>query len=165
MNRRQAVLAFTVFCLMSSKALATAQIPEEIQFDGRSEMLFSEPLNFYLVKHKNLAKLEPYLSKDGCSGSWRGYRGTWEIRDSRLNLIRLETDPCSERPTQVPLSTIFFEAAPVFATWYTGTLVVPTGKRIEYVHMGYQSRYEWYIVFTVVEGVVTGRRETSTQPK
>jgi hypothetical protein len=165
MNRRHAFLTLTLCCLVSSNALAIAQIPEEIQFEGRSEMLFSEPLNYYLVQNNNLAKLEPYLGKDRCSGSWRGYRGTWEIRDSRLHLLRLETSPCSERPTQVPLSAIFFDAAPVLAKWYTGTLVVPTGRRIEYVHLGYESRYEWYIVFTVVEGRVVDRRESSAQPK
>ena len=42
--------------------------------------------------------------------------------------------------------------APVRATWYTGVLQIPCGKRIRYVHMGYGSIYESDILFHVEEG-------------
>jgi hypothetical protein len=40
----------------------------------------------------------------------------------------------------------------VLADWYTGNLIVPTGKRIHYVHMGYASTYDSYLVFKIKGG-------------
>ena len=42
----------------------------------------------------------------------------------------------------------------VFAHWYTGTLRVPQGKVLKYVHMGYQSTFESDMLIDVERGVV-----------
>lgn len=166
MFARHALLLFLLWGVLSGRAAATAQIPEEIVIDGKSQILFSEPLNQYLLQRGKLALLEPHLSKERCSGSWRNYQGTWEIRNARLYLTRLQTDPCSDTPKEIPLSSLFVAATgPVFANWYTGTLLVPVGKQLRYVHMGYESEYERYIVFNVSAGKVTRRHESSTRPK
>lgn len=166
MIARRCLVALTLLGILSGQAWASAQIPEEILLDGKSEDLFSEPLNQYLLQDNHLALLEPLLSKQKCSGSWRDYRGVWEVRDARLYLSHLETDPCSSKPKAIPLSSVFLLAnGPVFAEWYTGTLIVPKGKLVKRVHMGYQSEYDWYVVFTVIKGKVVDRRETSTLQK
>ena len=166
MLARRHLLTLALLSALCDRALATAQIPEVILLDGNTEMLFSEPLNQYLLQANHLALLEPLLSKEMCSGSWRDYRGTWEIRDGRLYLSRLETDPCSSEPKEIPLHSLFIAASgPVFAGWYTGTLIVPRGKVIRGVHMGYQSGYEWYVILTVMKGKVVDRRETAKQPE
>ncbi len=129
-------------------------------------MLFSEPLGQWLLLGENLARFEKLRSKQVCSGSWRDYRGSWEIRESRLYLVRIETDPCDEKPREIPLGSLFpVEPGAVFASWYTGSLVVPVGRQLAYVHMGYQSRYERYIVFTIKGGVVASKTETTDMPR
>ncbi len=168
MIRRYIALAALapILAALSGDAFATAQIPDEIHFEGRTEMLFSEPLNDYLKSPENLAKLAPFLPRGRCSGSWRGYRATWEIMGSQLYLAELETDPCAEKPVQVPLEKLFiFTPRPVHATWFSGQLVVPVGKLVKYIHLGYESRYERYVIFEVTNGQVTKRTESSTPPR
>jgi len=45
-------------------------------------------------------------------------------------------------------------AGRVFADWVTGTFRVPQGNMIEYVHMGYESRYESYLLLQIDHGMV-----------
>ena len=44
----------------------------------------------------------------------------------------------------------------VFAHWYSGTLRVPQGKLLDYVHGGYGSTYEDDLLITIEKGMVTG---------
>ena len=45
-----------------------------------------------------------------------------------------------------------------FADWFTGELCCPQGKMVKYVHMGYFSKYESYLILDIVEGHLTGTR-------
>lgn len=159
-------LLFTLLLVVIHSAHATAQIPELIAWEGKEQSLFSEPFTIYLANHQSeIPKLEE-LSQDVCSGSWRGYQGRWFIEDGKLYLKSLAANPCRSSPVQIPLSVFFPEATgPVHAVWYTGKLIVPRGKRVQYVHMGYESAYERYLVFTVQNGLITAQEETSTKPK
>lgn len=40
----------------------------------------------------------------------------------------------------------------VFAFWFTGDLTIPRGKMLEYVHMGYMSKYEKELVLSIENG-------------
>lgn len=42
----------------------------------------------------------------------------------------------------------------VFAHWYSGTLRIPQGNTLKYVHMGYQSTYERDLLIEVERGVI-----------
>ncbi len=72
--------------------------------------------------------------------------------DDRLYL----TDINLEDGTRVSLETLF-PGFPnlVFAHWYTGTLRVPDGKLLNYIHAGFGSEYERDILIQVEEGTVT----------
>lgn len=159
-------LFLALLLVISHGAYATAQIPELIEIDGKNEILFSEPFTIYLAEHRaEIPKLER-LAQDRCSGSWRGYQGHWLIRDEKLYLESLFANPCRDSPDPIPLSTFFpGSEGPVHATWFTGRLLVPLGKRLEYVHMGYQSKYERYLVVHIERGSVIKRESTSERPK
>jgi len=47
----------------------------------------------------------------------------------------------------------------LFAEWYTGTLRIPTGPQMEYVHGGFESKYATELFIDVKGGVVTKTRE------
>ena len=47
------------------------------------------------------------------------------------------------------------------AKWFTGNLIIPDGDRTSYVHMGYGSQYERYIVIRVDSGVAGTPRRLS----
>jgi hypothetical protein len=46
----------------------------------------------------------------------------------------------------------------VFAAWFSGTLRVPLGTQMEYVHMGYDSVYEFDLLIVVEKGMVKSTR-------
>ncbi len=152
--------------LISHGAWATAQIPEVIEVDGKNEMLFTEPFSIYLANHRTEFQKLERLVRDTCTGSWRGYQGHWHIKDEKLYLESLFANPCSDTPDPIPLTTFFpGSEGPVHAEWFTGKLIVPLGKRLQYVHMGYQSKYERYLVIEVERGRVVKREVTSEKPE
>lgn len=152
-----------IICAASTAAGATAQIADQLVIDGKSERLISEPLWQALRDHPQLQQnLLKYISKDKCSSSWRGYMATWEVRENELFLVKVEANPCSSNPTLVPLAELFPGATgPVKATWFTGTLTVTQGRQVEYVHMGYESRYERHLVLQVDKGNVINKARFS----
>lgn len=84
---------------------------------------------------------------------WRGYIGTWAIVGERFFLVKLVGR----------LRLVGDE--PLFADWFTGTLRVPTGKLIHYVHGGFESVYEGELHIRVERGVVVGRRTVDNTNK
>lgn len=127
----------------------TAQIHERLIVDGEeTSMAFCPPLP---VDHPRLVAVDddeigPDASILVSTACWRGYEGTWEIRDGRFHLVavrgryRLEAGP------------------PLFADWFTGVLRVPRGEMLQYVHMGYGSVYEEELHVKIEAGVVVASR-------
>lgn len=52
----------------------------------------------------------------------------------------------------------------VFAHWYSGTIRVPKGKQLKYVHAGYGSIYEQDVLLDLDRGVVVGTRLKHNAP-
>lgn len=161
----RAVIAFLLWTVCAA-AGATAQIADELVVDGKPNILFAEPLGPALeADPKMQERLKKYISESRCSASWRGYKATWEVRENVLYLVKVDANPCSSKRTPVPLSELFPDTTgPVQAIWFTGTLRVPQGQQIEYVHMGYESRYERYLILLVENGHVVNR-STKTSAK
>ena len=157
MKKLLAVLA--ILLSMSHEAFATAQIPETLVLDGNAKALFTNPLDPWLREPGNAEKIKPYISPQRCSASWRGYAGTWEIKNEQLMLLKLRSNPCSQQSNEIPLSVLFpGQAAPIVASWFSGRLTVPDGKQTKYIHMGYQSQYERYIHLQIEGGKVILRQ-------
>jgi hypothetical protein len=80
-----------------------------------------------------------------------------EIIADRLYLIGLQGT--LKDGTEASLATLFpgFPTR-VFAHWYSGSLRIPQGGQIEYVHMGYGSRYERDLFLEAERGVVVTTR-------
>jgi hypothetical protein len=77
---------------------------------------------------------------------WRGYIGTWEVKDGRLYLVNLQG------------SYEVVGGEPVPAEWVSGWLRVPRGEALEYVHMGFESVYEEELQLRFEGGVEVERR-------
>jgi hypothetical protein len=142
---------------------ATAQAPDILEMNGQTYSIYTNPLTPFLLANPGRLPEPEVISTD----LWRGYIATWSVRENRLYLedVKMPTaasadadTPESEddRSAMVPL---FGDSAPRVATWFTGHLIVPTGRMVGYVHMGYGSTHSSYIVITVMGGVIQGRRE------
>lgn len=64
-------------------------------------------------------------SKGTCTANWRGYKGTWEIKNNELYLNSLVKEACSQNPPLVD-PILFFDKKnyPVKARWFDGIINV-----------------------------------------
>ena len=90
---------------------------------------------------------------------WRGYVGTWEITEDRLYLVGLRAWLPSGEELKLA-DMLAGQPAPVFANWFSGTVRCPQGKLLQYVHGGFESRYESDLFLTFDKGVLMDERVT-----
>jgi hypothetical protein len=130
----------------------TAQIAENLLYEGDTVSMCTEPLAEYFFLSGNYPSFAA-----NCTALWRGYVGSWEIKDHRLYLVGLEGT--LEDGTDVSLATLFPDFPErVFAHWYSGTIRIPRGKQLKYVHSGYSSTFEQDLLLEIDQGVVVSTR-------
>lgn len=112
----------------------------------------SEPLGGYFA----LGGHRPDL-RSPSTACWRGYFGTWEVIDSRLYLVQFRG--FLQGGGEIGLGELFPDYPDrVFAHWYTDTVRLPQGKQLEYVHMGYGSKYERDLLIRFEKGIIAESR-------
>ena len=147
------VIAILFFLMLTGSAFATAQFSDNLIYKGKTLPIFSNPLESYF----NAENPKPdKIFVFSCTACWRGYIATWKIEDGYLYLTKLVQGTCASDAPEIPLSIVFpKQEAPIKATWFSGTLLIPQGKQILYVHMGYGSIYEKEIILTFINGKLT----------
>jgi len=158
------VLVFSALVLLfATPAWPTAQIPEKIVYEGTEGFLFTNPLETYFTKDN--PRPEFAAPHTAC---WRGYVGSWEIREDTLYLTDLKAWMRDEEGKAAPVEfeRIFpGKTKPMKADWFTGTLRIPRGKPIRYVHMGYLTVYEYDVFLRVDAGKVIDRQTIDNRGK
>jgi hypothetical protein len=76
---------------------------------------------------------------------WRNYIGTWKIKGRKLYLVRLRG------------RYKIANNRPIFAEWVDHELIIPQGKMLKYVHLGFESKYEKEIRIKIKKGIVIER--------
>ena len=139
-------LVVMVVLMMPGRASATAQMSDKLIYKGETVYIFSNPLeSFFDASHRRPA-LPP-----GSTACWRGYVATWKIEDGYLYLVKMQD--CTSEKAEIPLSMIFQDRPkPVRADWFSGTLRIPQGKMLRYVHMGYGSIFERDLFLFIEKG-------------
>ena len=127
----------------------TAQSTEILIYENERLSLCDEPLSDYFhLTGKDISFDWPHTAL------WRGYIGTWEITDGKLYLSSLKG--WANGRTEVDISYVFpGNTGRVFAHWVNRRLRATRGRLLEYVHMGYESTYEYDIFIHVRNGVIT----------
>lgn len=126
----------------------TAQIPETLLYNGDRLAMCDEPLAVYF---ELIGQSPPFRAMS--SANWRGYFGTWEIKEDRLYLVDLEGTLKTGEEVNLQF---FFKDFPerVFAHWFSGQIRVTKGKLLKYVHAGYASKYEQDLFIDVYRGLI-----------
>lgn len=129
----------------------TAQIHERLVYEGEdTSMAICPPIPKkhprILLRDKDEIKSDEMDFILHTTACWRGYRGTWEIKDRRFYLIGLHGR----------IRIVGDE--PIFADWFSGVIRIPRGEAILYVHMGFGTVYEKEIQVKIVEGIVKATR-------
>ncbi|MAO70966.1 MAG: hypothetical protein CMD02_00475 [Flavobacteriales bacterium] len=130
----------------------TAQIKEILLYKGNKVGIATEPLAPYL---KNRKDIKFSFRSTAC---WRGYFGTWELRNKKLFIISLKACTDEYRNYEVDLNYLFPNNKEVFADWFSGDIRIPQGKMLKYVHMGYQSIFEKDTMLKFKNGILIGER-------
>jgi hypothetical protein len=137
------------------QAFATAQTPDKIIYNGKEYRLNSNPLEPYFEKFPDKRPKSEIMS----TSLWRGYVATFEVRDNQLFLKDIEilcSDTTSKETFSIKWRSVINDVFPdqnnIKIDWFTGILVIPYGELINYVHMGYGSTYENYILLEFDQG-------------
>lgn len=139
---------------------ATSQRADKLLYKGIEYNLFSNPLEIYFEKYPNKRPKKVFGGLVIESTSlWRGYVATFEIRDHKLIVKDIQilcvdtTHSNSLDECWVSVITeVFPEQKEIQVDWYTGLLVLPIGDIMNYIHMGYGSTYENYILLEIEKG-------------
>lgn len=162
-----------ILALLSTNiAFATAQVAERIEYNGENLMMFSTPLEDAFSQDR---PRPDDLFIPMSTANWRGYVGHWKADGDQLLLTaiyrdRYEKDE-SGTPTEtrelVPLDKVLGPTAayPAKADWFTGTLRLPKGERVRYVHMGFGSQYEKEVVLKIEGGKIVQAVEIAYDPE
>ena len=139
--------------LFSSNLFATAQYPDKIYFEGKQYALHSNPMEDYFRKYPEKKPKSGIVS----SALWRGYVATFELADDVLYLKDIEIQVSNpDKRYDTIFRSVIEQVVPngerLKIDWFTGLLVLPDGKLVNYVHMGYGSTYEKYILLEIAAG-------------
>ena len=129
----------------------TAQIPERLDHDGEWHSMCEEPLEHWLERAGARPRFAPMHT-----ACWRGYIGDWAVVEDCLFLVGLEGH--LEDGSVATVEALFpGSGGRVFAEWFSGEVRIPQGELLEYVHMGYESRYERYLFLRFERGRLVER--------
>jgi hypothetical protein len=147
----KAIITFLWIVFCSCQVFATAQISDLIIYNGTKYALNSNPLEQYFEKNPDKRPQGEIMS----TALWRGYVATFEIKENQLFLRDIEiqvSDTTRKKNWKSVLHEVFPDQPNIKLDWLTGLLVLPHGKLVNYVHMGYASTYENYILLEIDGG-------------
>ncbi len=155
--KKRLLITLVLLCICAG-AFSTAQIPDKIIYQGKEYALHSNPLEKFFDKYPERRPRGSIIS----TALWRGYVATFEVKDGQLFLkdieIMIEKKGFDTEWKSV-LEDVFPGEKEIKITWLTGLLVIPDGELINYVHMGYASTYERYILLEVYTGNLKAERK------
>lgn len=144
-----------IFLFLGLKVFATAQIPDKIIYKGKEYSLNSNPLEAYFEKNPDKRPTNGIMS----TALWRGYIATFEVKDNQLILKDIEIeykDSTSKEHFNYKwrsvIEEVFQGQKDIKIDWLTGLLVIPHGKLVNYVPMGFGSTYKKYILLEIDKG-------------
>jgi len=134
----------------------TDQIAEQLIFRGERIPMFSHPLESGPQSGPITDRLMPTSS-----ANWRRYVGSWAIHADRLYLLGVDAHWLSGE--RVTLEQLFPESQwPLFASWFSGDLVIPDGNMLEYAHAGYGGVYQGRRILSFEDGCLIRERKEKT---
>ncbi|MCU4154495.1 hypothetical protein J1N10_00790 [Carboxylicivirga sp. A043] len=146
------VAMFIVIFMSSINAFGTHQIPDYLVIESDTFELYTNPLTAYL-NFKNEKAISHNELKSLHTACWRGYVATWKLENDSLFLTKIEGKNNNDELISYDLIEEF-GTSKVFAEWFTGTLISPRGKRLQFHNMGYASVYEREKQYHVWNGIV-----------
>jgi hypothetical protein len=149
-----------IFFLSPSKIFGTAKVPDVLYTKGDTFYIHSVPIDSSVLYQflTDLGFIDfPKFIGCGSTACWRGFVAHWKIKKKKLYLIKITTchkSMCSNYQ-DADLKEMFQEKFindKVKADWFTGKIVAPQGKLVQYIHMGFASVFEKEKHFLIENG-------------
>ncbi|MEW4922554.1 hypothetical protein [Algibacter sp. 2305UL17-15] len=154
------ILIILTIGITRAESIITAQYPDKIIYEGKEFNLNSNPLEPYFDKNP---ENRPEMTS---TALWRGYVGHFEIIGNELFLTDMKKpvsytdDDGNYKRKWVSIYKMYFpRQGKVRIDWFTGILILPHGKMVEYVHMGYASTYSKYWLLEIENGIFNEARK------
>jgi len=158
----KALSTLILFICFNLTVFGTAQYPDKIIYNGKEYRLHSNPMESYFEQYPDKRPEGGIMS----TALWRGYVATFELKDNQLYLKDIEIeieisikDEKGEYRWKSVLNEVFPNQELIKIDWLTGLLVLPEGKIVNYVHMGYASTYERYVLLEFENGNLKGEKQ------
>lgn len=157
MRRISLVLVVLVCGLFATQAFGTAQAPDKIWYEGKLYSMQTNPMEPYFAKNPGKRPKTKLM----LSSLSRGYVATFELVDGDLYLrdfevLTLESPNGPLDTMRSGMRSVIGEIVPagqkMKIDWFDGLLVLIHGKPVDYVHGGYLSTYENYILIEIAAG-------------
>lgn len=152
-------ILISVFCF--AKVFATAQYPDKIFYNDKEYSLLTNPLEKYFENHEDKRPKGGVIS----SALWRGYVATFEIVENQLFIKDIKIQIWNEKEDNTEWKSVINEIFPELnerkINWFSGLFTLPYGELINYVHMGYGSTYENYILIEIDKGIANKTKDLS----
>lgn len=157
------ILTIIIGLFIGNSVFATGQVPDYLIMGKDTVAIFSNPLEQYFEKIGN----RELIGFKGCGSTacWRGYMAIWELKNDSLFLIAITSCHKGEWCQDAKDADLqkMFGSDYVFADWFTGTIMVPQGKLVQYFHIGYASIYERELHISFKNGLQTKERIVSNE--
>ncbi len=157
MKRISLLFAVLVCGLFVTQAFGTGQRPDKILYDGKLYDMQTNPMEPYFAKNPGKKPTQKSNTRIFSSGLRRGYIATFELVDGGLYLRDIEIMAANpDKPHDYIMESVIGEVVPagqkMKIDWFDGLLVLPHGKLVDYVHGGYLSTDENYILIEIAAG-------------
>jgi hypothetical protein len=165
MKAKTLFVIFLVFVIFSSTVFGTAQSPDIVIYKGEEYRLLNNPLENYFQQYPDKRPKGGTIS----SANWRGYVAKFEIIEDLLYLVEIEilVEYTENEEKAYKFVNVLNEVFPdedfIKIDWVSGLLVLPYGEIVDYVHMGYASLYEHYILLEMDNGILKNETQLNSR--
>ena len=160
-NPMKIIITVLISIFSFIKVFATAQYPDKIVYNNKEYSLLTNPLEKYFEKNEEKRPKGGVIS----TALWRGYVATFEIVENQLFVKDIQIQIWNENSDNAEWKSVISEVFPETnerkISWFSGLLTLPYGELINYVHMGYGSTYENYILIEIIKGTATKSKNLS----
>lgn len=150
------LLIILAFSISRPIVYASGQIPDYIIYKQDTVPLFANPLEQYFTLVGN-REIPDFNGGCGSTACWRGYKAIWELKNDSLFLRQIA--PCHSNCGKSHDGNLFkmFGKNDVFASWYSGQVIIPRGNHFKSYNMGYASLYDYEEHIEFKEGITKNK--------
>jgi len=151
-----------IVLIIPISGFATAQAGDRLIWNGDTLTVLADPL----ALRDDIDSLRSKLFGEKKAGintaCWRGYIADWTIVENEIYLSNIFSCNYYDDSIKSDLKEVFgaeCRNGKVKATWISGKMLIPQGKRIHSFPNGYDYFYETELVLTFKKGILTEKKE------